>query len=126
MTELTLERPGQHLYIRSTGKRGICVADTWFTRALIITPATLVDDWPPQSIAELTAAHLEAVLDFEPELVLLGTGARQVFLPAERLAMFHRKQLGVEVMTTYAACSTFNVLAGDARKVVAALLPLNA
>jgi len=126
VTELTLERPGQHLYIRSTGERGIRVADTWFSRSLIITPTKLLDDWPPQSVAELTTAHLETVLELEPELVLLGTGARQVFLPPERLAAIHRAQLGVEIMTTLAACRTFNVLAGDGRKAVAALLPLDA
>lgn len=126
MTELTLERPGQHLFISATGARGIRVADTWLARSLIITPDTLVDDWAPQSIGALREEHLQVVLALEPEVVLLGTGARQVFLPPERLALFYRHRTGVEVMTTEAACRTFNVLASDGRNAVAALLPLDA
>jgi uncharacterized protein len=36
---------------------------------------------------------------------------------------FYRRNIGVECMTTRAACRTFNVLAGERRNVVAALLP---
>lgn len=126
MTELTLERPGQHLFIRATGERGIQVVDTWYSRSLIITPDRLIEDWGVQSMAQLTDVHLRRVLELEPEVVLLGTGGRQVLLPPERLAVFHRRQTGVEIMATDAACRTFNVLAGDGRKAVAALLPLDA
>jgi uncharacterized protein len=126
MTELTLEHPGQHLFIRSIGELGIRVAETWYSRALIVTPERLLDDWPPQSLPEIKTEHLRVVLELEPEVVLLGTGARQIFPKPEYLAAFHRRQLGVEVMSTQAACRTFNVLATDARKVVAALLPLGA
>ena len=68
--------------------------------------------------------HLEALLALEPEVVLLGTGARQVFLPPRQLAPFYRKAVGVELMTTDAACRTFNVLAAEERRVVAGLLPI--
>jgi uncharacterized protein len=66
------------------------------------------------------------VLALEPEVVLLGTGARQQFLHPSRLAPIYRAGVGVEIMTTAAACRTFNILVAEERRVVAALLPASA
>ena len=52
----------------------------------MISPETLVEDWPVHAASALGPADLEAILALEPELVLLGTGARQVFPPAEVMA----------------------------------------
>jgi uncharacterized protein len=55
------------------------------------------------------------------ELLIVGTGARIRFLPhALHLALLERFG-GVEVMTTEAACRTYNVLALEGRRVVVAL-----
>ena len=61
-------------------------------------------------------------LAVDPEVLLLGTGARQIFAPPEFGARFLRKGIGFEVMDTGAACRTYNVLAGEQRRVVAVLL----
>jgi uncharacterized protein len=57
-------------------------------------------------------------------VILIGTGARQVFLPPATQIHFFRRNVGFEVMSTDAACRTFNVLAAEGRHVVAALLPI--
>ena len=126
MTELTLDIPGQHYFIRSLDPEGIRVGDRHYSHSLIIGRYSLIDDWPPQEIAHLESSHFDAVLSLDPEVVLLGTGARQVFLPPAQLAGFYRRQIGLEVMTTEAACRTFNVLVSEGRNVVTALLPLTA
>ena len=126
MTGLILDAPGQHLYIRSVSAQGIQVGDRLFTQALLISGSDLRDDWPPQEFSSLQAAHLETIFELQPEVVLLGTGQRQHFLPPEMLGVFYRRGVGVEVMNTEAACRTFNVLVGDGRAAVAALLPLRA
>ncbi len=61
-------------------------------------------------------------LALEPELVLLGTGERQIFPAASVGAQFLRAGIGFEVMDTGAACRTFNVLVGEKRRVAALLL----
>lgn len=126
MTGLTFDAPGEHLFVRSVGAEGIRVGDTHYQNALVLTPEVLIDDWPPQAFGELTSEHFEVLLALEPDLVLLGVGATQRFLHPERLAAFYRRNIGVEVMTTVAACRTFNVLASEGRRVVAGLLPLDA
>ena len=68
----------------------------------------------PQALARFHASA--------PELVVLGTGARQVFPPPAILAAFLTRGLGVEVMTNDAAARTYSVLAGEGRRVVAAFV----
>lgn len=126
MTGLILDAPGQHLYIRSVNEQGIRVGDRVFARALLISGSELREDWPPQELSSLQAEHLDAIFELQPEVVLLGTGRRQHFLPPNLLGVFYHRGVGVEVMTTEAACRTFNVLVGDGRAAVAALLPLRA
>lgn len=123
-SQLVLERPGNHHFVRGVSAEGIRIGDRVVTGSLVLGANTLLDDWPPDTVDELEEAHFEAVLALEPEVVLLGTGAKQHFLHPSRLAPFHRRGIGIEVMTTEAACRTFNVLAMEERRVVAALLPL--
>jgi uncharacterized protein len=125
MTELTLEMPGDHLFIRATGPQGIRIGDRHFSGSLILGRQTLIESWDPLSVEDLQDQHFTAVLDLQPEVVLLGTGAKQKMLHPQRLARFHRAGVGIEVMSTEAACRTFNVLAAEDRQVVAALLPLH-
>jgi uncharacterized protein len=92
------------------------------TQSLIIAPGQLLRDWAPQSIAELCAEHFEQVIEFNPEVVLFGSGAQHTFPPAATMAPLVRHGIGVEVMSTDAACRTYNLLMADGRRVVAALL----
>lgn len=76
-----------------------------------------------QAASELQAEHADALLQTDPEIVLLGTGAAQVFPPAAWRAKFLTRSIGLEVMTTAAACRTYNVLASEMRRVTALLIP---
>ncbi len=124
MSQLTLERPGRHHFIRSVSEAGIRIGDAVYPDALVLGADTLIDDWAPGCVDDLVDEHFGVILDLAPEVVLLGTGEQQTFLHPSRLAPFHRGGVGVEVMTTEAACRTFNVLVMEGRRVVAALLPI--
>ena len=121
--DLSLQKPGNHLFIRSVSEAGIQVVDRFVAGPLILSPAELRTDWEISHCGQLTEDTLGPVFALQPEIVLLGTGAVQVFPPPELLMCFHRRGIGIEVMTTAAACRTFNVLVADRRRVVAALLP---
>jgi uncharacterized protein len=84
----------------------------------------LIPDWPVKSVAEIAEWHLEKILGLNPEVVLIGTGSRQAFLPPELMMFFHDRHIGIEVMSTDAACRTFNVLVSESRNVAAALIPV--
>ena len=122
--ELTLDRPGDHLFIRSISDRGIRIGDDWHSGSMIVSATDLITDWPVRSAGDLDETLLERILELQPEIVLIGTGSRQVFLPPALMMCFYGRQIGVEVMSTHAACRTFNVLVSEGRNAVAALLPL--
>jgi len=67
-------------------------------------------------------AHVEPILALQPDVVLLGTGARQQFPSQEVLAAFLQRHVGVEVMNNAAAARTWDILASEGRNVVAAFV----
>lgn len=123
--DLSLQAPGEHHFVRSVNAEGIEIAGQLYTRSLLLAADHLQADWAPQSLAEVKAQHLADIFQFQPDLVLLGTGSKQHFPAPQLLMEFHQRGIGIEVMGTAPACRTFNVLVAESRRVVAALLPLD-
>ncbi|WP_027484342.1 Mth938-like domain-containing protein [Rhodanobacter sp. OR87] len=120
--DLSLERPEGYIYVRRVGARGITLIDREITRSFLLAPDRAVEDWPVTAVEALDASHVEAVLALRPELVVLGTGERQAFPAAAFMAGFLRKGIGIEVMDNAAAARTYNLLAGEGRRVIAAFI----
>ena len=108
--------------ITGYGAGYVSVNDKSLTHSFILTPETLITDWGPTSVDDLDAASLQAVVRLSPVIVLLGTGTEQRFPPASLLAPVLTQGIGIEVMTTAAACRTYNILVAEGRPVAAALL----
>ena len=90
---------------------------------LLLMPEGEVRRWQVESYEALSAADLEALLALGAEVILLGTGNRHR-MPSPRLtAALARAGIGVEAMDSSAACRTYNILMGEGRRVLAALLP---
>jgi uncharacterized protein len=92
-------------------------------RGTVIVSASAVIDVPEihcaDDLADFDPARLLAL---EPEVVLIGTGPRQVFAPTAFRSKFLSAGIGFEVMDTGAACRTYNVLLGEQRRVAALLM----
>jgi uncharacterized protein len=97
-------------------------ADQIYTHSVIITPDILITDWPPQTVAELTAAHLQKISELKPNILLIGTGATLVFPDLTVYGALINQGIGVEIMDTAAACRTYNALTAENRIVAAALI----
>lgn len=123
--EFNLEVPQNQFFIRSFDENGIRVDQDHFKKPFIISGQRIVPEWDVSCVDDINEESLQAVFRLEPEVVLIGTGKNQVFLPLTTQAHFFRRNIGFEVMSTDAACRTFNVLAAEGRHVVAALLPLS-
>ena len=82
----------------------------------------LAQVWNGAPDQALNRSHFEQILRLNPELVIFGSGTRLTFPPAAVLQPLYDARVGVETMDTAAACRTFNVLASEGRRVVAALL----
>jgi len=117
--QLNLERPDYNWSLRGAEGDHALVNDRILRASFVVSPDTLLEHWPVTDAATLEVAQLEPILAMRPELVVLGTGERQVFPPPAILAAFLTRGLGIEVMTNAAAARTYSVLAGEGRRVVA-------
>ena len=122
--EFNLEVPQNQFFIRSVSEKGICVDKDFYDKPFILSGKQIITGWGVASIDDINESSLQVIFDLQPEVILIGTGRKQVFLPPATQAHFIRRHFGFEVMTTDAACRTFNVLAAEGRHVVAGLLPL--
>ncbi len=120
--KISLDQPVTINVVRGYGPGVIRIGDRSFARSVIVTPTTLIEDWRPPGIAELLAEDLEPLLRLRPEVLLIGSGLRQVFPERATMAALYSAGLGFEVMDTGAACRTYNVLAAEGRNVAAALI----
>ena len=100
----------------------IWVGNTAFTHSLLVPSQGDPQAWPPQQVQQLAATHFEMALALSPELVIFGSGARLQFVSPALLRCLIERRIGVETMDTAAACRTYNVLASEGRRVLAALL----
>lgn len=89
---------------------------------LILLPESIIPAWSTASLATLSDADMQKLLDLGVEIVLLGTGKRLRFPPSALLRPFAPAGIGIEIMDLQAACRTYNILAAEGRKVAAALL----
>jgi uncharacterized protein len=92
------------------------------TTPIILHPETGAEAQPGLMLSSLNAQWLEQLRPRGPEIILIGTGEKQRFLPASALAPLMSARIGVECMTLGAACRTFNVLVSEGRKTIAVFL----
>ena len=100
----------------------IRMQDRVFRSSLIATRNTLIEDWSPPVVERLAIDDFAGLLELSPEVVILGTGAKQRMPPTELFAAFASRGIGLEVMDTGAACRTYNLLLSEFREVAVALI----
>jgi uncharacterized protein len=120
--QLSHDLPEGYLFFRNCSPDAVTIIDRVLTRSFLLAPDRLVEDWPVTRADAFGVSAIEALVALEPEVVLLGTGERQVFPPREAMAALLSRRIGIEVMTNAAACRTYNLLAGEGRRVVAAIM----
>ena len=110
--------------VRAHGPDWLQIDDQRFAGSVIVSsmPEHPARAWAPRSLDELVAEQLTELAASGAELVILGTGQRLRFPPPAWLAPFAARRVGLESMDTAAACRTYNILASEGRKVLAALL----
>ena len=108
--------------IRSCGPEGVRINEALHAGSVLLLPGRPVAPWPVAGGGALNPGDLQAFLAAAPELVLLGTGAALRFPEAAARAALLERGIGLEVMTTAAACRTYNLLAQDGRRVAAGLI----
>lgn len=119
--KLHLQAPDTHL-VTGLGDGWIKVGTVEYRQNCVLTPDGVHEDFASAGFDALTAADFRRLLEYDPEIVLLGTGAAQRFPSPRDTAPLAQAQVGLEVMDTRAACRTYNILVAEGRRVVAALI----
>lgn len=117
--QLTLEPADHDFVLRGADGEAALVNERRLTRSFVIAPHALIENWPVSDASTMGTDALATLLALEPEVVLLGSGERQVFPSTATMAACLGRGIGLEVMTNAAAARTFTVLAGEGRRVVA-------
>ena len=112
------------LTINAYGAGWIEVNGQRFTSSLIVSSmaGSSPQVWSATNFENLDSSYFDGLAQNGTELVLFGSGQRLRFPQAPWLAGLIKKSIGIETMDTAAACRTYNILASEGRKVVAALL----
>ena len=93
-----------------------------FARSIVVLAEEVRMDWDVPAFDGLAEAHFSYFLPMKPDVVLLGTGTRQQFAHPRLYRALTEAGIAVECMDTPAACRTYNILAAEGRRVVAAIL----
>ncbi len=108
--------------INACSADAISVNGERYTQSILVSHVGPVLAWPVASMDELEEADFADIVAAAPEVVILGSGPRLRFAHPALLRSLMAARIGVETMDTAAACRTYNVLAAEGRRVMAALL----
>lgn len=90
--------------------------------SLLVAPEGELTAITATDTADLSDLLWQSVIAQSPEVLLIGTGAKQQFLPPAQLAALYQAGIGVECMASGAAARTYNVLMSEGRRVLALIL----
>jgi len=100
----------------------IRVGNTEFRHNLLLMPGRLRDPWELKGLDDLSAEHIALLAGHQPDVILLGSGAVQLFPHPSLFIPLMQAGIGYEIMPTHAACRTYNILLAEDRRVLAALI----
>ena len=103
------------------GEGYVAVNHVRYASCVVVSPQA-VSEWQVSGFDALTAADFGFIDRLNPEILILGTGAAQRFPPPALARALAATGVGVEIMDSRAACRTYNILATEGRRVVAAIL----
>ena len=120
--KLRLAQPQAQNTFTAYGDGYVSVNAIRHTGNVVVLPDRVITDWTVAGFETLGIGDFEVLAALDSEIILLGTGDRLRFPRPELLQPLISAQKGLEVMDIQAACRTYNVLAGEGRKVAAALI----
>lgn len=117
---LELERGAGENLVSGYGESFVSVNNVRYEHSLLLTPRS-IGRWEVAGIEQLADADFEQLAALGAEIVILGTGAVQRFPPRAFARRFAAAGIGLEAMDSRAACRTYNILASEGRRVLAAI-----
>jgi len=111
--------------VRSVADGQTVVGNRSWSEVIALTADGVIEGWSAVPVEELSRDALAPLLQLQPELIVIGTGSRQLLPHRDLMFAMARANTGLEMMDTPAAARTFNVLISEGRSVAAVLYPTN-
>jgi uncharacterized protein len=114
-----IEHTSQRIHTYSNGC--LRVGQTNYQHSVLLQPAAACQPWRIIDPNEISLDSLTPLLTHTPEVILIGTGETGLFGAQALIGALYERKIGVEFMSTEAACRTYNLLLSENRRVAAAL-----
>ena len=119
---LELEHIDTNIYVKHYDNECIQLNEAKYTNNLIFSQDEIINgDWQATDINQISEADIAALINHPAEVLILGTGAKTQIPPQKVLIACARAGRSIDFMSSDAACRTFNILAQEGRRVVAAI-----
>lgn len=118
---LNLEANPAKYQIQQCTDNSVTINTIVYSQSILVMPQHLAS-WRLNNVKDLAADHLLELAELRPEIILLGTGCELIFPNPTVMQALFPNRIGVEVMTTAAACRTYTALTSEYRNVLAALI----
>ena len=120
---LQKENSDSQIRIKSYTDRKLTVSGKTYKEPILLSASELSLFDKTDQFSKLTAEMLLPSIPQLTEIIIIGCGENQQFLPMSEIKQINDKGIAIEIMGTRQACHTFQVLAYENRKVIALLFP---
>ncbi|WP_223787641.1 Mth938-like domain-containing protein [Marinicella meishanensis] len=113
----------QHPNLITSAQAHQCIINAQVHQQSLIIPShQAIKPVAVTAVTDLTESLMAELCDYQPEVVLLATGADIVFPATDILQPLVQQNIGLEVLHNQAAARTFNVLLSESRQAVCLML----
>jgi len=106
-----------HFAIEAYDADSITINQMKYSDNILLLKNQLASPWVRKSVVDLVADDFDEIISAKPQTLIVGTGSKHIFFSSEIMALFQQARIGLETMTTPAACRTYNILASEGRNV---------
>ena len=119
--DLTLQKNSSDKIIKNYENRIIYIDKNKYDFNIFVSKE-FVTKWHISDINKIAIDDVNGMLKYNPEILIIGTGPHPILPKTEIITQLHNNNIGVEFMSTEAACKTFNVLLQEDRNVIVGLV----
>ncbi len=123
--DITPAIPKNRNVINGYGVEGFKVNETFYQNSVILTPNQIIEV-KIDSAEDFFEQDLKAIFNFEPEILLIGTGVNHQIISTHLKDKIKKQypQISIDEMTTGSACRTYNILMMEDRNVAVFLMQI--
>ena len=112
-TTFNLNKP----YVQSYSDDSLMIDNKEFRFPVILSPTEIIINNLPEKFEDFYPKIIQKLIAMQPELILIGTGTKHQIIEDQ----INQSDIGIDIMTTGAACRIYNVMIEESRNVLAAL-----